>query len=191
MKKSRKMFADKKFQLKFATGVVITTAVTVSLFIVLIMVASIKNNQKLNIVLDNQNVLTSNQNEVLKTMLVLSDSKKKNTVHLSTDIIQQDIDANKVRSNQNNALIGEINERNRQLVYLLIGFVILQSIFLFVILVRRTNRISGPLFILNRYITELRDGKYPDVRPLRPKDDLQDLFDNFRHMVKELKAKKH
>lgn len=50
-----------------------------------------------------------------------------------------------------------------------------------------THRISGPLHILARYLGVLSDGRYPDVRPLRKRDELQTFFESFAEAVTALK----
>jgi len=39
-----------------------------------------------------------------------------------------------------------------------------------------THRISGPVHILSRYLGELADGHYPDLRPLRKRDELRGFY---------------
>lgn len=52
-----------------------------------------------------------------------------------------------------------------------------------------THRISGPLYILSRYLGVLADGKFPDLRPLRRKDELHDFFNAFADAIAALKAR--
>jgi hypothetical protein len=179
--------ADSSFQLKLAAGIIIVTTVTVSVFIGLIVRSSASNSAKLDVVVENQNIMSRNQNELLKTMHVLSDVKKRDSINISTEMIERDIEENNVRSGKNNALIADISNENRRLVMILIVCVLIQSVLLFIMLIRRTNRLSGPLVLLHRYVKEIKNGTLPDVRSLRPNDDLQELFNDFRLMVKQLK----
>ncbi len=50
-----------------------------------------------------------------------------------------------------------------------------------------THRISGPLFIVARYLDILAGGQYPDVRPLRKRDELQEFFSAFEEAVSALR----
>lgn len=52
-----------------------------------------------------------------------------------------------------------------------------------------THRISGPLYILARFLGEMAEGRYPDLRPLRKHDELQDLFAAFEEAVSTLRAR--
>jgi len=50
-----------------------------------------------------------------------------------------------------------------------------------------THRISGPLYIVARYLDVMADGAYPDVRPLRKKDELQEFFASFEEAVNAMR----
>lgn len=52
-----------------------------------------------------------------------------------------------------------------------------------------THRISGPLYILGRYLGVLADGRFPDLRPLRRKDELHEFFNAFADAIAALKAR--
>ena len=53
-----------------------------------------------------------------------------------------------------------------------------------------THRVAGPLSVLGRWLTELGDGRFPDLRPLRKKDELKGFHATFRNSVESLKARK-
>lgn len=50
-----------------------------------------------------------------------------------------------------------------------------------------THRISGPLYIVARYLRMLGTGRYPDMRPLRKRDELQEFFGVFEEAVTALR----
>jgi hypothetical protein len=52
-----------------------------------------------------------------------------------------------------------------------------------------THRVSGPLHVIARHLNQLADGHYPDLRPLRKHDELQDFFATFEEAVNRLKAR--
>ncbi len=72
----------------------------------------------------------------------------------------------------------------------LIAVVILETIALFIILIIRTHRISGPIFVMSRYLKEIIDGRDPEFRPLRQKDELKKFYDLLQQAVKALKERK-
>lgn len=53
-----------------------------------------------------------------------------------------------------------------------------------------THRICGPLFVLDRHLNKLADGRFPEMRELRRKDEFKDLYATFGRAVESLKADK-
>ncbi len=51
-----------------------------------------------------------------------------------------------------------------------------------------THRISGPLYLVANYLDDLAEGAYPDVRPLRKRDELQEFFNVFASAVTCMKG---
>lgn len=66
-------------------------------------------------------------------------------------------------------------------------FVVLEIVALALWGVLVTHRIAGPVFIISRYVRVLKDGAYPDMRPLRQGDEMKGFFDLFAAMVDNLK----
>ncbi|OGQ90909.1 MAG: hypothetical protein A2289_26860 [Deltaproteobacteria bacterium RIFOXYA12_FULL_58_15] len=52
-----------------------------------------------------------------------------------------------------------------------------------------THRISGPLHIVARYLGVLGSGRYPDMRPLRKRDELQEFFAIFEEAVNAMRTR--
>lgn len=53
-----------------------------------------------------------------------------------------------------------------------------------------SQRICGPLFVLERYLHELAQGKFPSPRPLRRKDEFKELYAAFADAVNAMKESK-
>ncbi len=52
-----------------------------------------------------------------------------------------------------------------------------------------THRVSGPLYVMARYLGEIVEGRYPDLRPLRKHDELRAFFSTFEQTVGALRAR--
>lgn len=50
-----------------------------------------------------------------------------------------------------------------------------------------THRISGPLYLVANYLEDLAQGTYPDLRPLRKGDELQNFFSIFSSALNTMK----
>ena len=50
-----------------------------------------------------------------------------------------------------------------------------------------THRLCGPLVVMHQYLNELAEGRFPEIRPLRKKDELKDLFAMLQKAIARLK----
>jgi hypothetical protein len=57
------------------------------------------------------------------------------------------------------------------------------SLFLIVFGIIVTHRVAGPLFVMNRYLKLLGEGRIPTTRPLRKKDELQEFYSNLLAVI--------
>jgi hypothetical protein len=53
-----------------------------------------------------------------------------------------------------------------------------------------THRICGPLYVLQNYFIQLKEGRLPTVRAMRRKDEFKELVSSFADAVEFLKTKK-
>lgn len=87
-------------------------------------------------------------------------------------------------------LAGTIQEREAGKIYWAVGiFVVLEIAGLFAWGILITHRIAGPLYIIDRYLEAIRSGFYPDMRPLRTHDELQQFFSSFSSTIDGLRQR--
>ncbi len=176
MAKRTKYLIDKGFQLRTAFSIIGVVA-AVSLIILSTIAASVVfNNEKINNIYqieDNifQGMQTANVNGQ-------PDEDYRSTVAMLTKIHD---------NNLNN--INKLAEYNRYLLIALILCVIFQGFILFVMIIRITHRISGPIYVMSNYIKEILNGEMPDPRPLRDKDELKRFYNLFVDLVDSIKEK--
>lgn len=88
------------------------------------------------------------------------------------------------------AVGNELARRESTNIAMVVGmFVALEIVALAAWGVLITHRIAGPVFIISRYVRALRDGQYPDMRPLRQGDEMKGFFDSFIAMVDTMKQR--
>ncbi|MGC8927678.1 MAG: hypothetical protein ACP5QK_07115 [Myxococcota bacterium] len=78
-----------------------------------------------------------------------------------------------------------------KIMFYLIAFIL--AIFLSLVIwgILITHRIAGPIFIISRYVDSITDGKIPETRPLRKKDELKEFFEKFNRMLEALKEREN
>lgn len=90
--------------------------------------------------------------------------------------------------------ISELREMvafNTKLLWTVVILIIAQGVILFFILIFKTHRIAGPVYVMSGYLREIISGKIPaSLRPLRKHDDLKNLYSLFGQMVDILKSGK-
>ena len=173
----KKYIIDKSFQLKTAFSIIGVVA-AVSLIILSSIAASVVyNNEKIN----NIYQIEDNIFQLMQATSITGqvDNDYKTTVDMLT-------------KNHNNNLsnINKIAQFNRNLLIALIICVIFQGFILFIMIIRITHRISGPIYVMSNYIEEIIHGDIPEPRPLRDKDELKQFYSLFVDLVDTLKIKR-
>jgi len=187
--KKRQIIVNRKFQFSMAFSFAALSALIMTVVIIILAALLISNNSKLRDISLNQQQLADSQTEIFKTLIGIAAAEDIKKLHISTSAVKLDNEKNQELIRHNNAMIQDITLMNNRIIALLIISAVLQSVIIFYIMLKRSHRISGPLFLLNRYIDEMKRGEFPEIRPLRANDDFHELFDNFRELADELKQK--
>jgi methyl-accepting chemotaxis protein len=176
MAKRTKYLIDKGFQLRTAFSIIGVVA-AVSLIILSTIAASVVyNNEKINNIYQiEDNIFQGMQTASINGQ---PDEDYRSTVAMLTKIHD---------NNLNN--INKLAEYNRYLLIALILCVIFQGFILFIMIIRITHRISGPIYVMSNYIKEIINGDMPNPRPLRDKDELKKFYNLFVDLVDSIKEK--
>jgi hypothetical protein len=80
---------------------------------------------------------------------------------------------------------------NTFLIWSVTALVILQGLVLFFILIIKTHRIAGPIYVMSGYMRQVISGKIPgSLRAIRDKDALKDFYELFCVMIEKLRSGK-
>lgn len=82
-----------------------------------------------------------------------------------------------------------MNERSLTIVRFALTATVLISLLLMVLGMIATHRIAGPIFVMNRHLGVLTQGRIPFMRPLRKNDELKGLYDSLQNYVKALQRR--
>ncbi|HPF05052.1 MAG TPA: hypothetical protein P5120_08720 [Spirochaetota bacterium] len=173
MSKRKKYIIDRKFQLKAAFSVIGVTAAISLIIIAAISASIVYNNEKINNIYEIENNIFQ----------LMQDT----TANCTDNGNFGDMNVMLQRNHEQNLYnINKITHYNRLLLVSLVLCVVFQGIVLFVLIIKITHRISGPVYVMSGYMKEIIDGKLPSPRELRDKDGFKDFYDLFRQMVKAL-----
>ncbi len=205
MAKRKQYIVDKKFQLKHTFTVVGIIFVVVALIISIIGINATSNNFKLTeisktndaIVKNLDNIMTI-QDNILQTVMTWAQNPKEKPEKKAIGEVAnrhfknlQTIKANISNIQANIETNNRIVKYNNYLLLIIVIIVLLQSVILYFVMIRKTHKISGPIFVMSQYIKQIIEGKYPTVRPLRKNDELQEFYELFSQMVDELKKREN
>ena len=171
----KKYIVDKKFQ--FRTTFSIIGVVTIIAVIILgsISFSIVYNNEKIKNIYEIESSIMdffssqtySNVDEMYKTAF------------------------NQQMKNHNNNMenLKSIITYNRIMLTVLMFLIIIQGVILYVLLIRKTHRISGPILVMSKYLNDMINGSCPITRPLREKDELKEFYELFNNMIESMKDK--
>ncbi len=185
MEQRKQKIIDKKFQLKTTFSVLAVMFIITFVFVATIGVNVVNDNRKIQKILNEQKDIIEAQGKINNLMLEnLKDNKL-----IANAQVKQVSDKNTALMKKNTLLLHELTYRNNNILLIMIVFLIAAGIILYPVIIRRTHRISGPIFIMSEYIREIINGQYPDLRPMRKKDELKEFYALFSQLIEFLKKK--
>lgn len=173
MNKRRQYIVDKNFQLKTTFAFIGIVSLLTALIIIAIASTVAYNNNKLRGIIQSED-------QIFQALVVISSRQAKDASYKASI-------GNMVKDHVNNIQTSDrITGNNRILLIALLVFIVLQGIILYVMLIIKTHRISGPIYVMSNYFREIINGKLPRPRALRKNDELADFYGLFTQMVDSL-----
>jgi hypothetical protein len=180
MNKRRQYVVDKKFQFKTTFSVIGIVTLLTALVVIAIASTMAYNNNKMNGIIQSED-------KIFQALAVISSRQTKDPSYKAAI-------GNMSKDHVNNFNITEkITQSNKILLISLLIFIVVQGIILYIMLILKTHRISGPIYVMSNYIKEMINGKYTHPRPLRKHDELVEfyaLFSQFADSLAKGRAKK-
>lgn len=179
---TRKQYiVDKKLQLKTAFSVVAVVIIITAAVLGVLAFSVVKNNAKIQ----SLNEIQQMNVEWLQAQLSQQMQLNKLTDPAYLNATRQ------IAMNQQKSFttINEIFTMNKYLLMALVLVIVFEGFVLYLLIIRITHRIVGPIYVMSNYIKDIIAGKLPDVRKLRTKDELKEFYGLFSEMVDTLKKK--
>lgn len=189
-KKKRSLIINRYYQLKTAFGVAGLFALFIGVLFVITASSLVWNNHSLSKAITHQMDLQKVQEDILKSIEMLSRyGNRKNLIFEAYKAVG-DLKKNTEALKTSNDLLNRTIAINKYLLWVngILAVALVGAVF--VIIVRRTHRVAGPMFLLKRYMNEIIEGKIPVIRPLRKGDEFKDVFDTFVKMIDSLHLKR-
>jgi nitrate/nitrite-specific signal transduction histidine kinase len=203
MTKRKKFIIDRKFQLKQTFSVIRITFLIVAIVVGIMAYNVARNNHRLSNITKNNDEMIGNldnimviQENIVETIMTWAQKPGEKPQKRAIKVVAQkhynnieSIKGNIKKIQSNIASNNRIIKYNNILLILLVAVLIFQIAFLYFIMIRKTHRISGPIYVISNYIREIIDGRFPSMRPIRKGDELQDFYHLFTQMVESLRER--
>ncbi|OHD65908.1 MAG: hypothetical protein A2176_03630 [Spirochaetes bacterium RBG_13_51_14] len=180
----RKNIIDKKFQLKTTFRIIGIIIIAFILIIAITGIISTDNNLKITAAINDLNRSMAKDQKTIEVLIEAAGVKRDNKLDRDYDMIIEDHLETMALMHTNIRHLKKILNQNRILITTMIVTGILLGVGLFVYLIRLTNRISGPLFVLTQHMHDIMNGKKPNLRELRKNDEFQDFYRQFINFIK-------
>ncbi len=202
MNKRTQYLIDKKFQLRQTFSLIGIKFSIIALIIGAIAFNAAYNNNQLSTnnrqlrsIIENQSNVIIIQDNNVEALLTYSQYVKDKTHQRAILDVARQHGTNMKTVRQNITTMEDIIRHNENIIsyntLLLVAvclFVLAQGVFLYFMLIRKTHRISGPIYVISNYMKQITEGKIPEhVRKLRKNDELQEFYDIFAKMVESIK----
>lgn len=186
MKKKRKQYLiDRQYQLKTTFSIIGIVTIITALILGAITASVVYNNVRLNW----NNTRIDNIYKIENSIFVfLSSIQKTEDPTMKKALLES-----ATRHDENMATLSEIITYNNTIIiynkFLLIAILVIivaQCAVLYVMLIRKTHRVSGPIYVISNFMRDIIEGRRPHLRPLRERDELKEFYELFKEMVETI-----
>jgi len=183
MIKRKQYIIDRQYQLRTAFSIIGIVSVITAVILGIITISVVynngilkTNNTKITNIYEIENSIFSSLSSIPETV---KDPAQKNA------LIQnfKNHDKNMETLNHIISYNTSIITSNLVLLLVILVTVVLESIALYIILIRKTHRVSGPIYVMSNFMKDIIEGRDPKLRPLRNKDELKEFYELFKRMV--------
>ena len=173
MNKRRQYVVDKKFQFKTTFSVIGIVTFLAALIVIAIASTLAYNNNKIHEIIQSED-------KIFQALAVISSKQAKDPSYKTAigKMSKDHVDNFKTADS--------ITNSNQILLIALLIFIVVQGIVLYIMMILKTHRISGPIYVMSNYMREMLNGKFPHPRPLRKKDELVEFYALFTQLADSL-----
>jgi len=183
MENRKKYVIDKNFQYRVTFKILALILFLVGIITVGIGIHATNNNYTLKKTVSKLQDTITDQNHIIQAMKEYPEFAKLKERRIASQIISSNLDENIDLMHANVGYIQGIIRMNNLIIIFILIFVIVQSVILYVYLIRKTNTISGPVFVMNRHIQKILSGENSEIRSLRKNDEFKELFDSLSELT--------
>ncbi len=181
----RKSYVDRGFQLKTAIAIISITMISFFVIVAYTGMTAAFNTKKISAAIEEYREAAVSNDHLLDSL-----AKDRKAPDRLVDRIKKNRNMTTAVLKKNTDIMNSFNDQNYRLISLIILVVLVQSVVIYFFLVRITHRIAGPLFVISRYMDQIKQGEVPEFRKLREKDQLQEFYTEFCEVARLFRGQK-
>jgi len=189
MKNRKTVLVDKKFQLRVTFSIIGLLFFLAALIIGAIGISAYDNNRKLERTVGKMGEIIVSQGHHIEALKNIDQIRNSRDLEIAAAVLSKNMGRNVDLLNSSISVLNNVTRNSTILILIMVCAVLIQGAVLYIVLIRKTNRIAGPLYVITGHMKEIINGKSPDLRPLREGDEFMELYDTFTKMVESIGEK--
>jgi hypothetical protein len=185
IKRSQKLI-DKKFQLSTTFKILGMILISFLVIIAILSISVMQNSKSLEKYIKELTLVMTAEEKIAKELIDYSKIIDNKTILSQSKKIIQDHDANMEKIKTHIIKLNISIEKNFNLIIIITIIILAIAICLYFYLLNITHRISGPVYVMTKHIQEILDGKAPQFRKLRDKDELKEFYQKFIELSEKI-----
>lgn len=187
MEKRKRNLINKNFQLGLSFSILSVIIVFTLGIISFITIYSIKNQQSNTASVNQLIKVIKSEDNIVKTYVDYSKKMRNKDLLLISEKTEKDHKRSIKMIVQHMKKLNSGVKKNFYLLMSVIVLSIVQILILFIYLIKRTNNIAGPIYIINQQLDNILQGKDPGFRELRENDDFKELYEKLKQVYWKMK----
>ena len=171
------------FQLRTIFTVIGISTIAFLLIVAFVGINAYQNNRKISSTVKDLNEAIALQDSIVNTFIDNTSGLTGEDKIQAQDKINADYNKSIGVMRKYVQLLYSFARQNFHLITLILGVVFLQGFLLYFYLLKLTHRISGPIYVMTRHIEEIMEGREPNFRELRDKDEFKEFYQKFVHLA--------
>jgi nitrogen fixation/metabolism regulation signal transduction histidine kinase len=183
-KKRKQLVVDKKFQFNLSIKAIILPLITTLTVSAVLLYFADRSNRLINENNSYINTIIDNQGSMIDMFLSTPALQYSGNPVIKEGVTNFKENIGKLKQITDNSRT--ITENSRNVFNILILMTIIQTIVIFSMFLFFSHKISGPIKVMRNHLKHLKEGNYPELRPLRKKDQLKEFYNEFCDTIDHL-----
>jgi len=178
---------DKNFQLRTVFSITIVAMVFFIIVILAIIIFSVNSKSNISQEIASLEKTIETENNIITAFTTYNGMTNENSLSISIDTVKKDHAASMDTVSKHISMLEHYTDNYFYLLIITIGIMFTVVVIFYFQIIRITHRISGPIFVMSRYIQEIIEGKDPHFRNLRDNDEFKDFYQKIIDLVEKFK----